>query len=694
MNKKLFPIKQSLIVLGLVLTFSEMSLAQDGVSSFGATGGLTIPNAEVLKDGYLAASVSNYQEARLGHYDKRENYTLGFGLLPNVELFGRFAEYVNKPIGWLDANGVRDLSANVKWQLPLTQYPILPNFAVGMTDLSGGAVFFKSAYAVASDEYGWLAWTLGYGKSSSENLYGNKMLDGPFGGLEVSVLNTGARVLAEYDGMQSHLGLRYATEPLSWLGRARLTGTVQHSFGASYANGVDADKTSLGFSLSIPLSLSNQERELYVKSVRELPSIEELAAKQQGSDSDVLLGLQAALTEAGFDRVRVGSAEVDTVVVEYENYRYLQNEADGLGIALGVVAELSPASTQDLVIRQLKAGQVISSVKTAKKAFQQYLRDGDVGVVRPQIEFAYSSLLNDAEIKWLGVSKRKNKVRLELSPVLNYALGTEYGAFDYALGLRLRAKAPLWHGAELYGDLVGELNHTDNVDDGRVFDSMKIRNGLKTLVLQQSLWLGKRAFVSGGMGLYNYEGWGGEAEGIMFTPWADDTIHLRGSHRQYSASYLAQETVSAATLAYRKKFNEKSWLELGYNQYTDESRGPSLRFTRWFGDVAVELSGRKGGVNKFAGLEVTIPLTPRKGMAANTIQMQGNPQFGTGVHTRLVGDSGTGNYISDDSAIPMTPHYNIENEQLNVGRISGEYFKTQLPRMRESFMIHARNLVD
>ncbi|UUZ63766.1 hypothetical protein LP417_31615 [Polaromonas sp. P1-6] len=93
-----------------------------GVASLGATGGLTIPSAYVLGSGDLALSLGNYQDPKLGTFSRKQNYTLGIGVVPRVEIFGRFAEYQNPRPAFstgFNANGPRDISANVKWQLPI-----------------------------------------------------------------------------------------------------------------------------------------------------------------------------------------------------------------------------------------------------------------------------------------------------------------------------------------------------------------------------------------------------------------------------------------------------------------------------------------------------------------------------------------------------------------------------------------------
>src|SRR5690606_37684000 len=111
-----------------------------GISAKGITGGLVIPSAWVLDSGTMAFTAGNYMEPRIPYPDKRQNYSFGVGFLPYLEVFGRFAEYQydgpSRP--GLDVNGPRDLSANVKFQLP-SLHDSLPDFALGVNDLGGAA---------------------------------------------------------------------------------------------------------------------------------------------------------------------------------------------------------------------------------------------------------------------------------------------------------------------------------------------------------------------------------------------------------------------------------------------------------------------------------------------------------------------------------------------------------------------------
>lgn len=667
-----------------------------GVASLGATGGLTIASAYVLGTGDAALSVANYQPAKLGTFSRRQNYSLGFGLLPGVEVFGRFADYQNQRTslpGLPDINGPRDLSANFKWQLPIDMYG-LPKLAVGATDVSGGAAYFSSKYAVASDEYGPLRWSLGYakGKAALGSTGGAKVLDGVFGGAELKLGGTGAAVLAETDGTQRHAGLRYYLDPLPWLAYGQVVGTVQRSFGATNMAGRGADATSFNVSLVLPLGVPESERKARGDAaLKPLPPIVSAeGGAMLATADDRMDALARALRAIGLDRVRVGALGNEWVV-EYENYRYLQNETDAMGIVLGLAAEHAPARVIRVNALTLKAGQVMFQTSVDVAPFRNFLRDGDAASVKDTLIFGGLAADDIAAVQWAGgKAQQRTRLRVEVKPLVNYTLGTEFGAFDYSLAANVRGTASLWPGAEIYSDLVQRLSHSENMESNRVFGSSLHRNGLKTLALQQSFWLKPWLFASVGVGKYNYRSLGAEGESILFLPWNEDTMHLKGSYqRQKDDAQPRRDEAYAAS--YRWNFDPQTWVEGGYNQYTDRSTGPSLALTRWFGDVALQVFARKGGANTFVGMELSLPLTPRQGMGAGAVQLTGTPRYAQAIRTLMTNGGNSGNFIRPNAVRPVDLNYKPEVELLNSGRITPAYIKNQVQRMRESFFLYARD---
>ena len=689
-----------LFVSMLLSMGAQSALAADrGVSSLGATGGLTIPSAYTLENGEVAASLGNAQDPRLGNFSKKQNYSLGFGLLPGVELFGRLADYQNppppNPFGW-NIGGPRDISANLKWQLPLPANG-WPKVAIGATDLSGGAVFFKSYYAVASDTVGPVRWSLGFARAGQGAF--SPPLSGMFGGAEVRLGQTRATALLESDGMQRYAGLRYYSEALPWLGDAQVIGSVQRAFGSN----LPSSNTASSWNVSLVMPMGGPDRARKASRLfasKPLPALEALALGEQtvpeqtpaaqAAAKDQMGTLARALRAMGLDRIRVG-AQGDSMVVQYENHRYLHNEVDALGIVLGLAAEMAPKTMRQLWVVNLKAGQAMNETVVNITAMRRFLRSGNPVDVKGSMQVRNSSSLDDKQVAWVDddLGAARTKVQLELAPLLNYTLGTEYGAFDYSLALKARASTTLWRGATLYADYVQRVDNSDSMESGMIYGGSRHVNGLKTVALQQSLWLGPRIFASAGVGRFNYNADDGiEGQAIYFLPWRSDSLVFSGSSMQHRADVLPKYEQAYAA-SYRWAWNANTTLEAGYQQYTDKSKGPALTFKRWFGDTELRIFTRTGGNNTFVGLALSIPLTPRQGMSAGTVQITGTPRFALGLRTRLTNAYNTGNWVDAKAVQGASLNYFPEVELLNAGRIAPTYLHEQLQRMREVFFSYA-----
>jgi hypothetical protein len=240
-------------------------------------------------------------------------------------------------------NGPRDISANIKLKLP-EFWRGQPGVAVGLNDISGGASFFKSRYGVVSDQWGPVRWSAGYafGSPSGGNTANGYAFDGAFGGVEWLVGQTGLSLLAEYDGQQKHVGARYTSPAIPWLADAQVVATLQRSSGARDVAGRDMDRTSAAVSVVIPLETLAQKPTTF-KPEKTLASLDARpgAAGVPGmtpTAEDRQDALQKALVATGLERVRVGT-QGSNLVVEYENNRYGQNEADAIGLVLGLAVE-------------------------------------------------------------------------------------------------------------------------------------------------------------------------------------------------------------------------------------------------------------------------------------------------------------------------------------------------------------------
>jgi Exopolysaccharide biosynthesis protein YbjH len=660
-----------------------------GVTTQGNTGGLVIPSAAVINEGSVALTMGNYIEPQFGSYSKHQNFNMGVGLLPNFELFGRFAEYQNPLPNSTFNNGPRDISANIKLRLP-EFWRGSPALAVGATDFAGGAHYFRSVYGVASDHIGNLNWSLGYAKGTGRGgVVANRTFNGVFAGGEYRLGDTGLSALAEYDGKTKHAGLRYVSSPISMLGDTQLGATLQTTAGALNTLAQKADRTSFAITAMIPFERIAQKAAKF-KPETELALLDAPSSGMVATTADRLESLQRALAESGLERVRVGM-QGGTIVAEYENNRYGQNEADALGIVLGLAAEYAPKDTQRVQAITLKAGLAAYATSVEVLAFRRFLRDAMAGGARSSL--AVERAPSTDSIAWhQSEPGARNLARLEIKPDLALTVGTDLGAFDYSLAANTQSIIPLWKGAELYTSHIRNISNSANMDLGQGFASFRQRPGFKTIALQQSVWLGRHVFANAGVGRFNYDTNGVQAEATAFVPNRDDVLRIKAAkYTPKSFQTSAQATPLSAT--YRYVHSPSLWLEAGAQRYSDGTKGPSVVLTRWFGDVAMHLHYRKGGVAQFAGLEMSFPLTPRKGYEAAGISLGGTPQFTRGIRTRIADAASGGANIVDSAAVrDFALDYNSEQRQLNLGRQGLGYMAGQLDRMRESFYLHAAAL--
>ena len=674
--------------------FTDPTRAQAlGVTTQGVTGGLVIPTADVLSTGTAALTYGNYQEPQLGSHSTKQNMSFGLGLLPHVELFGRFANYTNPVPDSILFSGVRDISANAKLQLP-TPWTRGPKVALGINDISGGAVFFKSAYLVASEQYGPLSVSLGYARGGSSNANSQPTFDGAFGGAAWRFGNSGLSALAEHDGQQKHAGLRWQSDPLDWLGQVQLVGTLQQSFGAATTAGTPGNARSFALSLLIPFGKS-EERAVDYRADREqvLPLIDtkQGSGSTQPSADERLTSLRKVLIAAGLERVRVGMRDESpstVLVIDYENHRYGRNEADALGLVLGFGAEMAPPGTQRVVAVTFKEGLRLYETSVGVAVYRAFLRDGPATRVRDSLSWERLPPDLAAQTRWIDPEPSYfSRVRVEIKPDLNYTLGTEFGAFDYSLAANVQAIAPLWSGARLYTSYILPLTTSPNMEVGGLYEISHQRKGLKTAVVQQSFWLGKQVLSNVAVGRFYYGTPGVQAEAAAFVPNSDDLLRLRGAAYREAPGGLAGED-RALSASYRRMLTPTMWAEVGLQRYSNGSSGPSLEWTRWFGDVGVQLFYRKGGERQFAGLQLSFPITPRQGMAPGPVIFTGASQFSQAIRTQLTTARQAANLVEPTAVRDIRLETSLDVDQLNAGRLSRLYFAGQIYRMREIFLAY------
>jgi len=630
-----------------------------------------------------------------------QTYLFSLGLFPYVEFSGRLANYVIDEPPWYRP---RDLSANMKVTLPRL-FRVQPDIAFGRNDLGGGAPLFRSTYVAMSKDFDGLNITVG--KAS-----GKPYLTGLFGGVEVRFGRTGMSALVERNNGATHAGLRFASEPIPAMANAIVVGTIQRSFGVRDPGGGKFDRTAAGINLVMPFGENARSVRMPEPAndvvwtpppaYRDAPSRQEPSrtairgresatksadARERTMQPHALDKLHAALENVGLERVRIGR-DRDRLVIEYENHRYNRNEVDAIGIVLALAARLSPDDIARIVAVTKKAGMSMYATSVDRARYRRFLDDGDRYEALDGLEVTLR-YADGGNIHWLGEEGGRGFSRVLLEPVLRTFVGTEYGVVDHSLALAVNGIAPLWKGAEAYVSYLQNLSDSDDVRNGP-FHYARQRSGVRSALLNQSLWLTDRVLNLTSVGRFQYDYTGFQNETTYFVHGRDDMARLQYTRLRYADRFFRSTEVSIAA-SYRWVYHPLGlWIEAGYNQYVENDRGPSLRISRWFGDIEAQGYMRRSRDATFVGFRLAFPLTPRQGMKPGYTHVEGPGRYRYGLETKLasVGDC---NCIADSRniAVEIPIVYSADGFLLNQGRIGKGYIATQLPRMREAGLLYA-----
>lgn len=720
----------SVLLAGILLT--PIAIAADAMpapalSTLGLSGGLNIPTARLLPAGTLEAQANNYYDRRYAANVKNGyNLLLGLPLLPYTEFSGRLAEYPSKTSRQtdtiVDQFVIRDLSANLKLQLPRL-LDRQPDIAIGMTDIGGGAVNFRSKFGVVTQRLGPLHVTAGYGK-------GPQKLDGAFGGVEWTLATSGFSLLAEHDGSDPAIGARYASPEIGRHG-FRIIASAQRSIGAK-SNGVETDRNAYALALQIPLEnaswrpgantkpasdnaqimsehqqTSNVAPEAKPASTSSRPSPATDLKPQQTAvapikmpppqnrpaeaiaDKDVMLrNVRQRLITAGLERISVGQSKQDWVI-EFENHRYATNETDALGIVLGVAASEAPTEVKRIRVVMKKANLAIAEISISAAEFRRFLAGEPGNGARASLQMHTGAQYDRGDVHWLEQGNEHSLSRIMIEPRLNSFIATEVGVYDYSLGLNKQIIVPLWQGAEFSANHINRASESENLRPGGIYTSSRIKPGWQSAALNQMWWLGSRLLNVSSIGGYNYDYRGLQQESTFFVPNRPDVARLRAN--RFVTSNKGLPDLRSSQFSYRWVSPDPSlWVEIGYNRYISRDKGPFAEIKHYFGDVAASVFYKRSEIASFAGFSLTIPLTPRKGMQPGWVQLSGPDSFSHDVATSVAstGESNLVNLVAtQNTAYP----YSATRFVLNQGRFSEAYFKDQLPRMRDAYSTYAQH---
>ncbi len=695
------------------------------LATTGMSGGATVPDGRVLPEGAIVFGFNNALEPGFPGIVKAENFQFGIGLLPFVELTGRLANYPKDHDRTL---GHRDLSANVKVTLPrILRYQ--PDIAFGLNDLGGGAPLFGAKFIAVSESVGPLRLRAGVA-------HGEAYLNGPFGGADLAIGRSGLTLFLERNSQASFAGLRYTLPPSEVLGNFRLVATALQPFRINNLGGSQNVGASVGVNLVMSFAENGRRSRRVVSEFSPIwtppPGYEYAApllpqaaqstgtvmqagvvsvsssaivpAAQQQAESDTMQKIQSALSAAGLERVRIGM-DGSTLIVEFENHRFNQNEVDAIGIVLGVASSMASAEVENVAAVVKKANMPLYMIRVDRAAYFTFTQSGDQNDVKSLLTFQYRPTYSD-NVRWINSTDApRGYSRFRIVPSLLKFVGTDVGVLDYSLAADIQGFVPLWKGAELSTSFLTSLAESDNVAHG-IFGYAQQRSGLKSLTLSQSFWLTDKLLNVSSLGKFLYDDVGIQNEMTFFTPKSGDLIRMQYTYLRRSDQYYGDasgaggafnsgdyrprnEVTKTGSVSYLWNYQPLGIsIETSYNRYVGKDIGPMIFLNRWFGDVQAQAFVRKSNLETRVGFGLAFPLTPRQGMRPGWSHLEGAANFPLRLETRYA-RKGSCNCITNGIVQEMPMVYSSSINLLNQGRIGRDYLLSQLQRMREAAYLYA-----
>ncbi len=416
-----------------LLPFTVAAEPEATMSFQGYSGLINTPTATLFDEGKFYLQYGNQVETRNG-YRNGDNYNFGIGLWEYVEVSGRLAEYNS-----VDESGTTDLSANLKLGIPFIPKDWF-SLAVGIQDVGGAANYFDAQYVVASKSFFTdINVSLGMGKSESNQ----GRLDGVFAGIAWQAYQW-AKLSAEYDAADTQLGMHLST-PKSWLSSGiQLTTDIL----VSSTNEELKDDFYYGLGLTIPLEFNDtnnssqfRDKNSKSKSTQEYNQFDDVESGIVAPSGTVeRLRVQELLVKEGFESIKIGEADFNTVYIELENHVYNRNQIDGLGVILGILSKHIQHNYSHFKLVLKEREIPILAVNGSLAEYDAFLRDNQplkvdistdtLGVQRR----ASTAVVQNSNNIWL-------KPRFTFWPGIVSRVGTEYGAFDvYHVTKRARSR--------------------------------------------------------------------------------------------------------------------------------------------------------------------------------------------------------------------------------------------------------------
>ena len=659
--------------------YAEVNISPNGYSGLGL-----IPSARVLDRG---VAVINHSNALPGAAAAPKGYNthIGFGVADGLEFNGRLATqdlHCNLYVGPCPPNVLfRDLSVSMKWSPQLDW--LKKNHAavaLGMSDAGGAAVLFKSTYVVASKKIGPVDLTLGHAKA--EGPYA--LLKGTFGGAEWRPWDS-VRLGVDRIGADTWGHAQWSTP----IPRTPLTASLTWS--QSLNGSPLTPKQWLNWGLVVPLDgvagTAAARQRAGFSSAKAERGVVNIPAEQ----------VREALKRQGFYNPGIGKTQAGAVLLRLENTAFAWNAVDAAGVALGVVAAAYGQQPQPFVVQITQRGIPLLQLSGDAACARRWLQ-GD----SPCADLKLESLLTrrgeqPSADTWQAPDVLSFRPELTLSPIVVSGVGTEYGAVDIDVGVNVNLTLPLWPGATV------ELNRTEplglNSKDFRepwgYFYNSRVQSQLTRRMFHQIVSMPElqtQIRASYGTAFTSWKG--GQLETYSQSSNGRHRLSVQAGRFEtenflpFSATVAPPREYQLVTYRYAYPTTLPMMTEVISGKFWAGDKGSMLVHRFWHGDTTVIVYFRSTRANefspneKFAGLQISLPLTPRRNRGTSFAALQGGVPFSYAIETRM-GESA--NYINTGGLGQIPRAGEFLQQTFNRDRSNASYLEGQTWRLKNAF---------
>lgn len=401
------------------------------------------------------------------------------------------------------------------------------------------------------------------------------------------------------------------------------------------------------------------------------------------SDSDPLIWLgltKREIARQGLERIWLGF-DGHQLFVRFENSVFNRNDLDAIGVVLGIVVDSAPADVGVIDITLSRFGIATFRFRGERREIERFYAGVTSSFI---VEPALPSQRQAGDMVWLGGSRSPYLVpRLSFGPVLRNAIDSNASAFDYSLGLRAQLTLPIWSGAEIIAEYDVNIDDSQGFAPGQPYSRFRHDDGLKTLLLRQTMSLPFDLYGSIAVG---------RTQEVIFED--HDTVAVEGAWQ--SADGVHRMTLAGALLdRHSPADSQRKVLLAGYRLYSRqldaafeieagrfrrEGSGVRVSVTRNFGDTRVKLFARSAAVQRY-GIEITVPLTFRRDMRPEYWQVKAADQWSYEVSIR----EGVNSVRPPEQGSRPAHLDHLGRAYFNNDRLSTAYLRANMDRLRAAF---------